>query len=167
MKTESSLVPAAQAPCGLDHLVLNVRDIEESHRFWTEMLGFRHVGSAHSPLPGRAVMRFYSGMREGRLNHHDVALVEPVAPAASAPPPAQSLNHVAIEYPSREAWERQLAWLQSHGVEMRRNIERGATHGVEVFDPNGIQVELLYVLPRAQWEADIDGALNQAVERPV
>jgi hypothetical protein len=26
----------AVTPVGLNHLVLNVRDIEESHRFWTE-----------------------------------------------------------------------------------------------------------------------------------
>ncbi len=31
-------------PSGLNHLVINVRDIEESHRFWTEMLGFTQVG---------------------------------------------------------------------------------------------------------------------------
>jgi catechol 2,3-dioxygenase len=25
-------------PRGIDHLVLNVRDMEESHRFWTEIV---------------------------------------------------------------------------------------------------------------------------------
>ncbi len=167
MKIESPIVPAAQTPSGFDHLVLNVRDIEESHCFWTEMLGFRHVGSARSPLPGRAVMRFYSGLRGGQLNHHDLALVEPISPAEPAPAGAQSLNHVAIEYPSREAWEQQIAWLQAHGIDVHRRVERGATHGVELFDPNGIQVELVHVLPRTLWEGDIDGALNQAVERPI
>ena len=60
---------AAVTPLGLNHLVLNVRDIEASHHFWTEMLGFRQVGAL-----GR--MRFYSGERDGRLHHHDIALVE-------------------------------------------------------------------------------------------
>ena len=32
-------------PIGLNHLVINVRDIEASHKFWTEMLGFQQVGS--------------------------------------------------------------------------------------------------------------------------
>ena len=36
----------AEAPMALNHVVLNVRDMEESHRFWTEMIGFRHVGTA-------------------------------------------------------------------------------------------------------------------------
>ena len=35
---------AALTPTGINHLVINVRDIEESHRFWTEILGFKQVG---------------------------------------------------------------------------------------------------------------------------
>ena len=31
-------------PRGVNHLVLNVRDIEESHKFWTEIVGFKQVG---------------------------------------------------------------------------------------------------------------------------
>ena len=42
------IVPEAPAeavtPGGINHLVINVRDIEESHKFWTEMLGFKQVG---------------------------------------------------------------------------------------------------------------------------
>jgi catechol 2,3-dioxygenase-like lactoylglutathione lyase family enzyme len=28
----------AEAPMALNHVVLNVRDIDESHRFWTEII---------------------------------------------------------------------------------------------------------------------------------
>ena len=58
-------------PVGLNHLVLNVRDIEESHRFWTEILGFKQVGelkvTAQRPNPPR--MRFYSGDHGGQMQH--------------------------------------------------------------------------------------------------
>ena len=41
----STAAPArAMRPVGLNHLVLNVRDQAESHRFWTEILGFEQVG---------------------------------------------------------------------------------------------------------------------------
>jgi catechol 2,3-dioxygenase len=44
-------------PRGIDHLVLNVRNLEESHRFWTEIVGFRQVGelkpTAQRPNPPR------------------------------------------------------------------------------------------------------------------
>ena len=29
----------AVSPSGINHLVLNVRDIDESHKFWTEIVG--------------------------------------------------------------------------------------------------------------------------------
>ncbi len=32
------------APRGINHLVLNVRNFEESHRFWTEVIGLQQVG---------------------------------------------------------------------------------------------------------------------------
>jgi len=157
----------AQTPCGLNHLVLNVRDIEESHRFWTELLGFRQVGTSRRPdLDGRPPMRFYSGERDGKLRHHDIALVQGSRPADPTVHP-QALNHVAIEYATQEAWQRQIAFLTSRGVTLYRRVERGVTHSIHLTDPNGYQIELVYELPRALWESDIDAALNHAVERPV
>jgi catechol 2,3-dioxygenase len=75
----SSIAPAAPpevpgeavTPGGINHLVINVRDIEESHNFWTEMLGFKQV--AYSKRRN-GKMRFYSGDHDGQMNHHDIAL---------------------------------------------------------------------------------------------
>src|SRR5579862_7244824 len=161
-------------PVGLNHLVINVRNLEESHRFWTETLGFKQVGEVR-PRPGRAVtpkMRFYSGDHGGgRLNHHDIALVEnrdlPAPPkdwAMFGMPVA--VNHIAIALPSREAWLRQLEYLQQKGVAFDRRVEHGMTHSLYIHDPNGYGVELLYELPRTMWEDDIDGALNYSVSLP-
>jgi len=162
------------APAGINHLVLNVRDLEESHRFWTEILGFRQVGElrATPQRPNPPKMRFYSGDHGGgTLNHHDVALVEnPNLP----PPPAEfamfgspcAINHIAITLPSREAWLRQLAYLQERGVTFNRRVEHGMTHSLYIHDPNGYGIELLYELPREVWEGDIDAALNYALPVP-
>ena len=38
-------------PSGVNHLVLNVRDIEESHHFWSDLLGFKQVGEIHPDNP--------------------------------------------------------------------------------------------------------------------
>ena len=71
----SPIVPEAPAeavtPGGINHLVINVRDMAESHKFWTEVLGFKQVGQS-----SRRAMRFYSGDHGGQMNHHDIALVE-------------------------------------------------------------------------------------------
>ena len=164
---------AAVTPRGLNHLVLNVRDLEESHRFWTEILGFRQVGELHrtAERPNPPKMRFYSGDHDGRLNHHDIALVE--NKDLPLPPKEWSLfgmpcavNHIAITLPDRETWLRQLAYLQERGVKFERRVEHGMTHSLYIHDPNGYGVELLYELPREVWEGDIDAALNFAAPLP-
>jgi catechol 2,3-dioxygenase len=156
----------AVTPIGLNHLVLNVRDIEASHRFWTELLGFHQVGEVPPGLGGvrRGAMRFYSGVRDGRMHHHDIALVD--TPDLGQPDGPNPIGHVAIALPDRSAWLRQLAFLQSRGVAFERRVEHGMTHSLYIRDPNGYSVELLYELPREVWESDINAALNHYVAVP-
>ncbi len=154
-------------PLGVNHVVLNVRDIEESHRFWTEIVGLKQVGvfrprAEMGPMPK---MRFYGGERDGKLSHHDVALVEnpnlPPPPAEWGPFGApQAINHIAIAMPDRESWMKKLADLQARGVKFHLRVNHGMTHSVYISDPNGYGVELLYELPREMWERDIDAGLN-------
>ncbi len=156
---------AAAAPSGLNHLVLNVRDIEAAHRFWTELVGFRHVGTLKRRGPNGEpppVMRFYSGDHGGgTLRHHDIALMErpDLVPASGAP---QGFNHVAISYPSEAAWRARVDSLKARGVPVHGRIDRGVTKSIHLMDPNGYEVELVWELPRDQWADDIDAALNRA-----
>jgi catechol 2,3-dioxygenase len=167
------MAETAVTPVGVNHLVLNVRDIEESHRFYTEILGLKQVGQL-TPRPDRPnppKMRFYSGDHGGKMNHHDIALVEnPNLPAPRADwamfGTPVAINHVAIALPSREAWLKQLAYLQSRGIEFKRRVNHGMTHSLYISDPNGYGIELLYELPREMWEGDIDAALNWAESLP-
>lgn len=162
----------AVTPVGLNHLVLNVHDLEDSHRFWTEVLGFRQVGELKPRADGRSMrMRFYSGVRDGNVAHHDVALVE--QEGLSPPPERWSLtrgrlavNHIAIAYPDRESWLAQVEHLQAMGVAVNLRVNHGMTHSVYITDPNGYGVEVLYELPREVWEHDLDGALNYAEVLP-
>ena len=168
--TGSSAEDAADVgtPIGVNHVVLNVRDIEEAHRFWTEIVGLKQVGALHPRTdlgPGpQPKMRFYSGDHGGKMTHHDVAIVEnPNLP----PPPekwdlfgTQAINHIAIAMPDRESWLKRLAYLQSRGTKFNLRVNHGVTHSVYINDPNGYGVELLYELPRQMWERDIDAGLN-------
>jgi catechol 2,3-dioxygenase len=158
-----------ETPSGLNHLVLNVRDLDRAHDFWTNYLGFCCTGSWQRAAPdgkpsGR--MRFYSGVSEGKLRHHDVGLIEaPSLPDAPLRP--QVLHHIAITYPSRESWKRQIEFLVSRGVVPFRQVVRGATHSAHLHDWDGNEIELVYEHPRAEWEHDINAALNHAVVEPV
>jgi catechol 2,3-dioxygenase len=167
----------AETPRGINHVVLNVRDIEVSHRFWTEIMGFRCVAQLKSqPGKVRPKMRFYSGVSaHGDVSHHDLALAE--APkregAAESEPETWSLmrggvglNHVAIAWPDRESWLKQVQFLQDKGVTFHRRINHGMTHSVYISDPDGHGIEVLYELPREVWEHDIDAAQNYAESLP-
>ncbi len=154
-------------PVGVNHVVLNVRDIEESHRFWTEIVGLKQVGTLRpKPEMGQLpAMRFYSGDHGGKMTHHDVAVVEnpnlPPRPEKwelfGAP---QAINHIAIAMPDRDSWLKKLADLQAKDVKFHLRVNHGMTHSVYISDPDGYGVELLYELPRELWEGDIDAGLN-------
>ena len=81
-------------------------------------------------------MHFYSGEQDGKLRHHDIALVE-ASPLPPTPPAPQALNHVAIEYATQEAWDKQIAFLTAHGVALHGRVDRGVTHSIHLTDPNG------------------------------
>lgn len=165
----------AQPPRGINHMVLNVRDLEVSHKFWTEIMGFRCVAEL-KPVPGRVrpKMRFYSGLdAHGDVTHHDIALAE--VPKAdgngdrepwSLLPKQVGLNHVAIAWPDRESWLRQVAFLRDKGVTFHRRVNHGMTHSVYISDPDGHGIEVLYELPRAVWGKDIDAAQNYSEQLP-
>jgi catechol 2,3-dioxygenase len=104
-------------------------------------------------------MRFYSGLdAKGDVTHHDLALAE-VPPSNNGGAPEEwnlmsgrvGLNHVAIAWPDRESWLKQLAFLQSKGVPFLRRVNHGMTHSVYIADPDGHGIEVLYELPRAVW----------------
>ncbi len=150
-KAEHASAPPAQAqtPRGINHLVLNVRNMDVSHKFWTDILGFKCVASLKQ-VPGgrkRPNMRFYSGVdAHGDVSHHDLALCEvpqtvesPSSQEWSLMPDRPGINHVAIT---------------------------GMTHSVYISDPDGHGIEVLYELPREVWEGDIDGAQNYAEQLP-
>jgi catechol 2,3-dioxygenase len=143
----------------VSHLVLNVRDLEASHRFYTEALGFEQCGEMTHTL----TMRFYRGSAD---THHDIALVQ-----SDAPPPAPAedwsllathvgINHIAMAYPNREAWLEQLQHLHSVGVKFLVRGNHGMTHSAYVQDPDGNGIEVLYDLPEEVWGGDVDAALN-------
>lgn len=154
---------AAPSRPQLQHLVLNVRDIEASERFYG-LLGFERCGTLVSKNVPDVDMRFYRG---DAGHHHDFALVQIPKPDTADPPPTWSMftgipgiAHFALAYPDREAWLGQIQFLQDNGVEFAVRGNHGMTHSAYVVDPDGHGVEVLYDLPQEVWEGDVDAALS-------
>ena len=140
--------------------MLNVRDIEASHHFYTEMLGFEQCAE----LTHTMTMRFYRATsrtittsRSSQVNDPDSA---GRARAWSMEPRRVGVNHIAIGYPDREAWLKQLEHLKANGVEFIVRGNHGMTHSAYIADPDGYGIEVLYDLPEEVWSGDVDAALN-------
>lgn len=144
----------------VSHLVLNVRDIEASHTFYTEVLGFEQCAAFEQGVE----MRFYRGNGD---HHHDFALVQVRDPADSPEPAAwkmfpkqAGIVHIAMDYGDRDAWLQQITHMQEIGVPFLERGNHGMTHSVYIADPDGNGIECLYDLPREVWEGDVNAALN-------
>jgi catechol 2,3-dioxygenase len=159
--TDSSEPRPARA-VGVNHLVLNVRDINASRKFYTEILGWEHCGDLNPEFGMQ--MQFFRSAPE---HHHDVALVqlpdpanEPEVTEWSLFNPRGAMNHYAIAYPDRETWLQQLAYMQGKGVKFHIRGNHGMTHSAYISDPDGNGIEILYELPNEIWEGDINAAFN-------
>src|SRR2546430_10870025 len=128
---------SARTPRGINHVVLNVTNLEVSHRFWTETMGFRCVAALkQEPGRPRPKMRFYSGVdSSGGVTHHDLALMEIKAPATNGGKseawtlqgPGVGLNPVALAWPDRESWLAPIAVMTRKGGPFPRRV----THGMD------------------------------------
>jgi catechol-2,3-dioxygenase len=125
----------------LNHAVLYVRDIDRSAAFYQRAFGFEEIGR-------EGPMAFFRAA--GSTNHHDLALFD-VGPAASQPPRgAVGLYHLAWEVPSIE----DLAAAASTLTELNAlpgMSDHGATKSLYGKDPDGIEFEVMWLVPRDQW----------------
>jgi catechol 2,3-dioxygenase len=130
---------------GVGHVVLKVRDLERSARFYAGVLGLREVARM-----GNRMVFFSAG-----ANHHDLAVMA-MGPEAPAPPPsAVGLAHVAFKIgDSLEALREAKEKLEAHGVPIRGIRDHRVSQSVYAEDPDGNTIELYVDADPAIWAAD-------------
>jgi len=127
----------------LGHLVLYVRDLERSRRFYGDLLGWREVGRF-----GDKGVAFSSGR-----THHELLLLE-VGPAARAVPsaPRLGLYHFGLKIGESDDDLRQaLRQLQEAGVTIAGTADHTVTHSLYILDPDSNEIELYIDVQPAVW----------------
>ena len=122
-------------PVGINHVVLNVRDIEESHKFWTEIVGLKQVGALHprAEMGKTPRMQFYSGDHDGKYTHHDVALVERSVLTAGSSWHAAGGFHALNANPN-------MALLQAYTIDLLKEVEAESGQSIGMHMTGGIHV---------------------------
>lgn len=116
----------------LGHIVLKVRDAQQSKDFYMRVLGLK---LAHEDLERGAVFLSFGSQ------HHDLALFEPATgetPEAGQP----GLHHSAWQLGSFEELQAAYRELRELGVAVESTIEHNVTRSVYFPDPDGNRVEL-------------------------
>ncbi|HLY67385.1 MAG TPA: VOC family protein [Chloroflexota bacterium] len=129
----------------LGHVVLYVRDVERSRRFYGEVLGWKEVGEDRS-MP---VAAFSSGR-----THHELLLIEVGRDATPIPNGRRvGLYHIGLKVgESDDELREMLARLTANDVTIVGSSDHGVTHSLYVEDPDGNEVELFIDVQPAVWK---------------
>jgi len=127
----------------LNHAVLYVRDLGASVAFYRDVLGFRQV----MELPGQAAFL----QAEGSSNDHDLGLfqVGASAGAGAAGRSTVGLYHLAWEVDTLAELER-LSGAQSAAGALVGATDHGTTKSLYAKDPDGLELEVHWVVPADQ-----------------
>ncbi|MDP8959249.1 MAG: VOC family protein [Actinomycetota bacterium] len=125
----------------LNHAVLFVSDLERSVGFYRDVLGFRVVAREGPMTFLRAA---------GSDNHHDLGLFGLGAQARRAPGRSVGLYHLAWEVARIEDLAAARRELVAAGAFVGES-DHGATKSVYGSDPDGNELEVMWMIPREEW----------------
>ena len=135
-------------PKHLGHLVLRVRNLERSVDFYTRVMGLKVMDR------GSRGNVFLSANPN---KSHELALSAIGGPDFTGPDSNQvGLIHMAWQMETYE--DLQEIYNRARALDVKLNVDHygdhGTTMGFYFFDPDGIEVECYYEMPKDQWPAD-------------
>jgi catechol 2,3-dioxygenase-like lactoylglutathione lyase family enzyme len=130
----------------LNHAVLYVRDVAASSEFYRDALGFRLV----TELPGAVFLQ-----APDSTNDHDLGLfqVGPTAGPSAAGRSTVGLYHLAWEVDTLGELQRLAGVLRDRGALVGAS-DHGTTKSLYAKDPDGIEFEVVWIVPAPLLTAD-------------
>jgi catechol-2,3-dioxygenase len=141
----------------MNHAVLYVRDARAQQRFYADVLGFATIVA---DTEGR-----YAFMRAPNSNnHHDIAFFSIGASAAPSTAGRSSvgLYHIAWEVATIDDLAVMRERLRVAGA-LVGSSDHGANKSLYAVDPDGLEFEVMYLVPAAEWGAEE----HEAIVRPL
>ncbi|MBF6569304.1 MAG: VOC family protein [Candidatus Binataceae bacterium] len=120
-------------PERLGHLILKVRDLEPSRRFYTEVLGLDLMFESKRPK-----MALFASHRR---DHHEIGLIEVGAQAGSPKPSDIGLYHIAFRLKDEDEVRAAYHELKAKQVPIAFTVHHGLTKSVYFNDPDGYLLE--------------------------
>ena len=121
-------------PDRIGHVVLKVRDIERSKKFYSEILGLEIM-----KFEPAIKMAFFAS--NGR-DHHEIAAIEVEPTAPESPAGAVGLSHVAFRLRDEAHLRAAYTELKKHGVVVVSAVDHGVTKSIYFRDPDGHLLEV-------------------------
>ncbi len=126
----------------LNHAVLYVSDLDRSVEFYKAAFGFEEIDRAGGRM---AFLR-----AQGTDNHHDLGLMAIGADAPASPRGATGLYHLAWEVPTIHDLAEAASALT--GLNALVGVsDHGVSKSLYGKDPDGIEFELMWRVPRELW----------------
>lgn len=137
----------------LNHAVLYVRDVGVSAAFYRDVLGF--TPALEMPVPGAAFLR-----APDSTNDHDLGLFEVGDAAAAGPRSRIGLYHLAWEVQTLGDLQELALRLQEAGA-LAGASDHGATKSLYARDPDGIEFEVVWLVPADKIDAEVLAARSR------
>ena len=117
-------------PKRVGHVVLNVKDVKASTKFYTEIIGFQIAKQSDTA----------TFLTCGKI-HHDLALFKSKQPDVKIKD-GLGLNHMALQVEDFDMLTKYHAVLTTNNIAIDRTTDHGMTSSIYLEDPDGNGIEL-------------------------